>query len=339
MSNHRLTMLVLSLAAVLVVPRAAAQTAPQPDLPCLDCCPDPPCDPIGPPPPSEPPVRAAFYYPWWDGYDTVNDRPRRKWSDCTMTWSTEDGDTGDHYHPDFNGNGLFEKEIDLYDDGLLSTMVTHMERMSSAAVGGLIASWWGPSSGSGSKFPNIWDAAVNVPSVDVTGYYETAQRNGTTLGNMQQFLDTMLGYYIQDSSRFLKTADGRPVLFVYDPGNHDCARLDQWKTALDYGEQTYGVRAFLVVDMGNEVPSHCTNWNPPTSRGTSTRRRRARGTWRPGPPGSSRPSRSGPASGAAGTRDPGRYATSSPGRTTCSRPTRPTPSTSSWSRRGTSGWR
>jgi hypothetical protein len=203
----------------------------------------------------------VFYYPWWDGYNTTTQTPRPKWSECTLTWSTSDGDTGDHYHPDFDANGVFDPAVDLYDDRDQNTVRVQMQRMRYASVSGLISSWWGPNSPENTKLRwVIWPVAQQRSGVKVTAYYETYRPDGsgTDPNEMKRFMDALLSLYKQNPARFV-TLGGRPALFVYEPGNTNCSRLDQWTQALDYAQQRYGVRPYLLLDMGANIPS-CFNW-------------------------------------------------------------------------------
>lgn len=169
-----------------------------------------------------------------------------------------------HYHPDFNVNGIFEPPIDLYNDGILSTVVTQMQRMQAGNIGALIASWWGTSSSEAGKFAGvITEAAVQVPGVKITAYYESEREGGRDLTSMEEFMDYVIGGVFMNNTykpHFL-TLGGRPVLFVYDPGNTDCGLLNAWNQALNHAQEQYGVRPFLVVDMASNVPG-CTNYSP-----------------------------------------------------------------------------
>lgn len=83
--------------------------APQPDLSWCDAHPEQ-CEPPEPP---DPPERLAFYYPWWDGYDTARQQPRRKRSECSTTWLAQN-DPDAVFHPDFSANGGFEYAQDYF---------------------------------------------------------------------------------------------------------------------------------------------------------------------------------------------------------------------------------
>jgi len=244
-----------ALVLLVLAPAARAQSTPEPNRPC---CPIQPCE--CPPVPPNPAVRAAFYYPWWDGFDTATQTPRPKWSECSTTWNWP-SDANAHFYPDFNANHSFvdEKAIDLYDDGQTSTMVTHMQRMVAANITGLIASWWGVGTGGDTKLGGaILEAAHQVPGVDITAYYETKQNKGTTWEKIRAFFNRFMELRQANPSQFLYV-DGRPVVFVYHPGNTDCAMLDLWNQGLTDAENVYGVRPFLVVDMANDVQRRCTN--------------------------------------------------------------------------------
>ncbi|MGC8917040.1 MAG: hypothetical protein ACP5NF_08685 [Thermoanaerobaculum sp.] len=249
------------------------QEAPQ--LPCSDCCPNPPCDG---PPPLDRPLRVTMYYPWWDGVAVQNGNciPRPKWSDDNTTWDPDDGKA--HYHPDFDANGVFHKCVDLYNDNDPATVRTQLQRMAAAAINVLVASWWGPWTPEAGKFRDpIRQAALQVPSVKVTTLFETygmvkeedykkcklfRDQDGQSLQDcMKLWLDEMVTWSQGDlSRRFLKFSQ-RPVLFVYEPGNTSCQRLAQWKQALDWVYSRKGVRPFLVVDMANDIQSRCSNWS------------------------------------------------------------------------------
>lgn len=251
---------------------AGAQVTPS--RPCPDCCPDPPCDPL---PPYAPPQRLVFFYPWWDGVDPNTGTPRPKWSDCInecqCDWNPYDEPSPYKrevpYHPDFNADGVFELQSDLYNDNSVATMVTHLQRMAYANVHGLISSWWGLGDPSDDKFMNyLFPAAVQVPSVDITWYYEAQTRdNANDPRAMRDFLVHAAATFAQNPSAFVRRWDERlqqerPVIFVYNPGNGDCAVLDAWKAGLDYAHQQTGVRPRLFLDMKNDLPQRCSNWSP-----------------------------------------------------------------------------
>ena len=243
-----------ALVLLVLAPAARAQTTPEPNRPPCDI---PPC---GPDP--WPAIRATFYYPWWNGFDTATQTPREKWSECSSTWD----DSSAHFHPDFNADGDFVKATDLYDDRSTSVMITHMQRMVAANITGLIASWWGPGTGEDWKFLRyILPAADSVRWVDVTTYYEEERPGGREDEQIRNYVDEMLAASQDNPARFLRLWDSsreeyvRPVLFVYDPGYTNCGILDLWKAALDAAESVFGVRPLLVVDMADDVQTRCTN--------------------------------------------------------------------------------
>lgn len=123
------------------------------------------------------------------------------------------------------------------------------------------------------------DAAGSVPSVNITTYYEVENKPQLDdYPKMKDWLILMVTKWLQHPDRILTTSDGmRPIVFVYNPGNTQCAKLDLWKQALDEVQGVYHVRPVLVVDMADNLQTRCTNhssrdfiWHeyaPPPSEG------------------------------------------------------------------------
>lgn len=99
-------------------------------------------------------------------------------------------------------------------------------------------------------------------------YYEAEFRgNANDPQQIKDFLVDAASQFLNHPSNFVRRWDeplqqDRPVIFVYNPGNQDCAILDFWKAGLDYAQQQTGVRPRLFLDMKNDLPQRCSNWSP-----------------------------------------------------------------------------
>jgi len=141
----------------IAVQQLSAQSTPAPQLPCSDCCPNPPCE-IEPPPGQVPALRGVFYYPWWDGWDASRQKANAKWSECIqvnqsnsqldacgrpMVSDAEYWSTRVYLQPDIDSNGVFQPYTDLYDDRNGAVQTLQFWRMRQEWVNLAIFSWWG----------------------------------------------------------------------------------------------------------------------------------------------------------------------------------------------------
>lgn len=161
---------------------------------------------------------------------------------------------------------MFEKEIDLYNDWEVSTVVTQFQRMQAAAITGIVSSWWGVNTKEDQKLrASVIPAAGIVQGVDVSMYYESNMPNESDQTKKAFLQKTVTLFKENPPSFFVRLYDPaygvRPVLFVYAPRIGSCATLDSWNSALGEIQRDTGVRPVLVMDMKNDVPTRCSNWS------------------------------------------------------------------------------
>ncbi|MFN3413649.1 MAG: hypothetical protein ACK42L_06270, partial [Thermoanaerobaculum sp.] len=248
--------LYLGAVVLAVVPGAQAQT---PQAPCWDCCPNPPCE-IEPPPGPLPPVRAAFYYPWWNGWDSVRGKARDKWNHCIKLTNSQTDACGrpfvsdQHYwenyvylHPDFDANGVFNVAVDLYDDRQESVQVTQFNKMRQEWISVAIYSWWHQETRTGK-----WDLTLQraLGRVSVAPYLE--RRYAKACLNDQDPQACIRDRIISDikyltnealtkpAFYWMGDANPRPVIFAYGESINRCTYVGYLREALNAAEGKYG---------------------------------------------------------------------------------------------------
>jgi len=233
------------------------------------------------PPAFDPPIRAAFYYPWWNGEDRNNSQGTAShWDECLGrntqidSWNELLGciptDTPFdqcervHYKPDYDGNG--HAEAYLWDE---ATVATQMENMRYGHISAVVSSWWGNGSTSDIRLQNFFDwAATHDPGFKLAPYFEyggsgkagdfdqheyptdpppkSAPSDPTELAQrLWTYLDNTWNDWAR-KDRVL-ALDGRPVIFVYHPSERNCDTVTLWRDALDILEDYHGVRPFIVL--------------------------------------------------------------------------------------------
>jgi hypothetical protein len=143
-----------------------------------------------------PPVRAAFYYPWYPE---------------TENWATK-------YNP----------ALGKYDSSNPTILATHMAQAKWAGLDAVIASWWGPGTPTDTRLPALLDAAQGQ-GVAVTPYYEReGQTVNPTVADIQADLVRLRS--LASHPAWLHVG-GKPVLFVYNQNDTTCAITEKWRQA------------------------------------------------------------------------------------------------------------
>jgi hypothetical protein len=162
----------------------------------------------GPPPDtSQPsfPVRAAFYYPWYP-----------------ENWSAGSFDPFTKYDP----------LLGRYDSADLGVIRTHIDELRYGGFAAAIASWWGQGQKTDGRLPLLLDAARQTP-FRFAVYYEHEGYANPSVDEIRSDLHYLRDHYFSKPA-YLKV-DGRPVVFVYSPGDVDCEVAARWHAANDVG--------------------------------------------------------------------------------------------------------
>ena len=150
-----------------------------------------------------PPIRAAFYYPWYP----------ENWTENGIYPAT-------HYNP---GPGFYSLDSS---SGGLAIERSHIAAMQYGRIQAGIASWWGQGSKTDIRIADLL-AAANGTQFCWTLYYEPA----ITGGSAQIASDLA---YIQSlyatNPNFLHV-NGKPVLFVYSRAVASCTDTATWNAA------------------------------------------------------------------------------------------------------------
>ena len=265
----------LATAMLAFVPCVVAQT---PQAPCWNCCPNPPCE-VDPPPGPLPPVRAAFYYPWWNGWDSARGKARDKWDHCVKLANSQTDACGrpyvsdQHYwenyvylHPDFDANGTFNVAVDLYDDRQESVQVTQFSKMRQEWILVAIYSWWGQL-----DRWNKWNytLARALGRVAVAPYLEPryedicrsdrdpeACKRTAIAQDIRHLTSEALA---KPAFYWMGDAHPRPVIFAYADAIKRCTYVGYVREALNQVEAEYGVRPFVFLDLVGDVNPSCTH--------------------------------------------------------------------------------
>jgi hypothetical protein len=148
------------------------------------------------------PARAAFYYPWFPETWTVN---------------------GKHV--------VYEPALGYYDSGDRAVVDQHINVLSYAKVAVGIASWWGPNTHRESnRIPLLLERTHSLgSSLKWALYYEKEGTGDPSVAELERDLA-----YIEANYAFSPTyarVDGRPVIFVYNADDVDCAVVERWAEA------------------------------------------------------------------------------------------------------------
>ncbi|MDO8614698.1 MAG: hypothetical protein Q7T33_03040 [Dehalococcoidia bacterium] len=140
-----------------------------------------------------PPIRAAFYYPWYPEH----------WQES----------------PQFKA-GLGE-----YDSADPLVIGNHIAQMEFAHIDAGIASWWGRGSAEDNRIIALLNAAQSH-DFKWTLYYEHEYYSSPTTTKLKSDLDYIFDSYASHPS-YLRVG-GKPVLFVFTGNNAACTRLSAW---------------------------------------------------------------------------------------------------------------
>lgn len=169
-------------------------TTPPPPSPS----PSPPPTPSPPPPgPLTPPIRAAFYYPWFP-----------------ELW---------------NLGSQFTPEAGYYSSDDPDVAAMHTSQMLGAGIEAGIASWWGQGQKhEDTRIPILLRAAAGTP-FRWTLYYEKEGYADPPASELRGDLDYLARRYANDPA-YLRV-DGRPVIFVYGQSEDPCEVAQRWDAA------------------------------------------------------------------------------------------------------------
>lgn len=159
-----------------------------------------------------PPIRAAFYYPWFP-----------------QAWDQQG------VHPYTN----YTPELGYYDSGSPEVITQHIGAMQYANIQVGIASWWGQSHHTDQRMPTILEnTAGNEFRWSI--YYEPEGQVDPSVAQIEEDLTYLQDHYGHDPS-FLRI-DGRFVIFVYADPADGCAMVDRW-------ERANSMDAYLVLKV------------------------------------------------------------------------------------------
>jgi len=230
------TLVAVALALLFSV-SAVAQVQPAPNAPCLTCCPDPPCEPILPPPGPRPAIRAAFYYPWWNGPTGSGS----KWSQCQAF----------HYHPDYDGDGA--SELYYWNENVRDLQIGNMEY---GHISAAVVSWWGVNSYENARFVDLLASAA-TQNFKVAIYYELEEYYDRTEAEVLSDIESVLNESWSNPALApaVLAVSGRPVIFVYHPNKTSCSVVDKWEQVLNDLQSAGYVRPFVVLHYFGGGPS------------------------------------------------------------------------------------
>jgi hypothetical protein len=111
-----------------------------------------------------------------------------------------------------------------------------------------IASWWGPNQKSEQlRVPALLAGAARVdPTFRIALYYEKEGSGDPTIDELRGDLGYITREYAGQPN-YLRI-DGRPVLFVYDANDTDCAVVDRWLASVcSRGVDKRGCHPFCFI--------------------------------------------------------------------------------------------
>jgi hypothetical protein len=145
---------------------------------------------------AEAPIRAAFYYGWFPE---------------TEHWAS-------HYTP----------AAGKYDSSDPAVVATQVRQAKSAGLNAFISSWWGQTTKTDSRLPLLLSTAA-AQGFKVAPYYEKEGFGNPSDTELASDLD-YLAAKAAASPAWLRVG-GRPVLFVYNADDTNCAVTDRWAGA------------------------------------------------------------------------------------------------------------
>ena len=167
--------------------------------------------------------RAAFYYPWYPETWTVNGRP---------VSGADAAQVGDGFHP----------VAGFYSSADPALIDYHVRMLGHAGIDVAISSWWGPGSTTDERFGRLMTRTQAVGSpLRWTLYYEPEGSGNPTVAQLPSDLT-----YIRDTyawRRMYARVNNKPVLFVYNADDTNCAMVDRWRQA------NQGLGFFLVLKV------------------------------------------------------------------------------------------
>jgi hypothetical protein len=174
-----------------------------------------------------PPIRAAFYYPWFP-----------------EAWSQNGVRPFTNYRP----------SLGLYDSSNPTVVRRHIAAMQYGRIDAGIASWWGPGSKTDGRIRTLLRSAKGT-GFKWALYYEPEGYGDPTVGKIQSDLSYIRSRYAIHPS-FLRIG-GRFVVFVYADATDDCGMADRWRAATDAG-------AYVVLKVFSgfgDCPQQPSSWH------------------------------------------------------------------------------
>lgn len=162
--------------------------------------------------PAYPGIRAAFYYPWFPD-----------------AWSQEGVEPFSRFEPTLGYYQSSDREV----------IEAHIQQMLHGGIEAGIASWWGPGDQTDVVVPELLEAAADTTFrwalyVEDEGYGDPSpDAIAADLRYIQDRYATQPAYL---------RIDGRPVIFVYNDVNDDCAMAERWRAG-------NVINAFIVLKL------------------------------------------------------------------------------------------
>jgi glycosyl hydrolase family 99/VCBS repeat protein/FG-GAP repeat protein len=151
------------------------------------------------------PIRAAFFYPWYP----------ENWSAGPTVPFTK-------YLP----------SLGIYDSSATAVIRSQVRALRYGRFGAAIASWWGPGQPTDRRLPLLLAAARQTP-LKFAVYYEHEGYANPSVDQIRNDLHYLRDRYFPKPA-YLKV-QGRPVVFVYAPGDDACEVAARWHSANDVG--------------------------------------------------------------------------------------------------------
>jgi RNA polymerase sigma factor (sigma-70 family) len=155
------------------------------------------------------PLRAAFYYPWYDR------------------------------NPHTDGGSHYTASAPDYDQDEPATVARQIEDMRYGGLQAGIASWWGAGKREDRRLPMLLDQGARH-GFSWTAYYENEAYGNPSAARIRRDLLYLRRY---TGHRAWLHLDGRPVLFVYADGGDGCGMVDRWTQA------NRGIGYYLVLKV------------------------------------------------------------------------------------------
>jgi acid phosphatase type 7 len=172
------------------------------------------------------PIRAAFYYPWFP-----------------QAWRQQGKDPFAVDRP----------SAGYYDSSSAEVIAGHIEAMRHGRIQAGISSWWGRSTPTDLRFPQLLSGAAGKP-FRWSVYHEGEGQGDPSVSELTADLTYLRDHYSQDPS-YLRV-DGRFVVFVYGD-DESCDMVDRWRQA-----NTVGAYVVLKVFSGyRSCPAHPDGWH------------------------------------------------------------------------------